>query len=346
MPLLAVLRVLRRMDPQMSCAWIGTPTGPEGPFVRSEQVKFYALPVAKLDRFFSWRWLTFPFDWARARHEATRMIKEIRPDIVVAAGGYTAIPVVLAAVKRGIPCATHQLDVEPVRTNRWIARYCGSVTTSFAYADAPFGDQVHDVQIATPVAIAEKALPSREKALHHFGLDTKRVTVFLFGGGTGALALNEMVARTKDRWLSFTQFLHGTGIGKGRAAQDHASGYVSKPIFDKDMRDAFAAADLVICRAGMATLSEIAWSQKAAILIPLPTSPQEANAKAFEERGAAVIIDQRRVDFDDALMKTARRLLRDTETRQAMGARAHAFLPTDDGTALAQRLMNLLKKER
>lgn len=341
MPLLAVARALRKTDPDMEFAWIGTPVGPEGPLIQREGIEFFPLTVAKLDRFFSWRWLTFPFDWARARLGASRLLREIRPDVVIAAGGYTAIPVFLAAGKQGIPCATHQLDVEPVRTNVWIARFCSSVTTSFEYEHAPFGDRVHDVRIATPVAIAGEPLPSREQAAKHFDLDPGRPTVFVFGGGTGSLALNEMMVRTRNRWLKFAQVLHGTGIGKGEARKEKASGYVSKPLFDADMREAYAVADLVICRAGMGTLSEISWSRKSAILVPLPESHQETNAKAFEERGAAVVVDQRDLCFDATLIDTAERLMRHADERRAMGERASAFLPTDDGSELARRILEI-----
>ncbi len=344
MPLVACARAIRRLSPKAQCVWIGTPIGPEAAIIARESIPFSSLPVAKLDRFPSWRWLTFPFDWARARQKAKRLIDDMRPDIVVSVGGYTAIPIVLAAAARGIPCATHQLDLEPGRTNAMIAKHCASVTTSFAYEVAPFGDRVRDERIATPVAIAEKQSPTAEVAKRHFGFDANRPVVLIFGGGSGAQFLNKHVARTLDVWLSFTNVLHGTGIGKTAALDaSKRKGYFARALFMEDMRAAYAAADIVIGRGGMGTLSEIAWAKKTAIVVPIPNTHQETNARAFEERGAAIVVDQKSKSVDEDILTAAKLLLTDGAERRAMGARAHETIPTDDGTALAKRVLSLIR---
>lgn len=338
MPLLAVARSLKEMKPDVKLFWIGTPTGPERPLVEAQGIPFQSIPVVKWPRYPSVRWLTFPFDWAHARVLAKKAIETIAPEAVVTAGGFTAVPVVFAAAKLGIPCFTHQLDLVPGLSNRRIAHLCESVTTSFEYERPPFGDRVNDERIATPSFFAYEALPTRDEACKTFGLDPKRPVVLLFGGGTGAQALNDAISETRDAWLSFTQIIHATGIGKTTKGAPSA-GYAVKPFLSKDMADAYVAADLVVCRAGMGTLADLTAMKKAAILVPMPQSHQEANARAFEERGAAVVVHQDTKTFAEDLVSTARLLLKDEAERKAMAERAQTLLPTDDGAALAKRII-------
>ena len=114
--------------------------------------------------------------------------------------------------------------------------------------------------------------------------------------------------------------------------------------FTEEMIDAFAAADLVICRAGFASLSEMtAALKKPTIAIPLPGTEQELNACAFEVQGAVVVVSQNSRSFDQDLLDTATLLLSDPETGKEMGEAAHRFLPTDDGTVLATRILKLMR---
>lgn len=342
-PLLAVARVLKKMEPSAQLFWVGTPGGPERELIESQGIVFYGLPVAKMPRYLSIHWLSFLFDYLQAKGRAKKIVKKLHPDAVVTAGGFTAVPVVMVASAMGIPCLTHQLDLVPGLANKRMARRCASVTTSFEYERGPFGDSVCDERIATPTRFSMDQLPSRTKAAKTFGLDVSRPIVWIWGGGTGAQALNEMVERTLERWLAFTQVIHVTGQGKGIKKDGH--GYVQKTFLKNEMADAYAAADLVICRAGIGSLSELSALKKAMMLVPLPESHQEANATAFEERGAAVVASQKKSSFDEDILETAKLLLADERERHAMGERANVFFPTDDGRMLAERILLCLKQE-
>ncbi len=347
-PLLAVAKKLKTREPHWSLVWIGTPNGPEKKLVEALDIPFQFLPIVKLPRYPSWRWIAFPFLWLVVRREAARLIKQLKPDAIVTAGGFTAVPVVYAASKKHIPCFTHQLDLVPGLANKKIAPLCASVTTSFEYERAPFGDRVTDEQIPTPTLFSFTHLPSRHEALHHFGLSDGRPVTLIFGGGTGAQALNEMMDRTHHEWSKFTQVIHGTG--KGKLDIRHSTldirkkthGYVMREFFGEEMALAYAAADLIVCRAGMGTLSEIAALKKAAIIVPIPKSHQEFNAQAFEEAGAAVVIRQDSKKFEEELLAAAELLIHDEKARHEMGERAHQFLTTDDGSAFAERIIKIL----
>lgn len=344
-PLLATAKTLKRLEKKVTLSWIGTPTGPERALVELAGIPFQSLPVAKLPRYPSVRWLTFPFDWFKARRSAAKLIKELIPDVVVTVGGFTAVPVFIEAAKRGALCIAHQLDLRPTLSNRRIVRFCSSVTTSFEYQRPPFGAWISDERIATPVRFEPEELPSRMAAAKHFGLDPKRPIVLVFGGGTGAQALNEHIARTRTEWMKVTQLIHLTGKGKANGAVS-SPGYTVKELLVEDMHYAYAAADLAITRAGFASLSEMTAALKIpTIAVPLPGTEQEGNARAFEERGGLIVIEQSHPRFDQEVLSAATLLLNDPVGRKEMGEQAHAFLPTDDGTTLAKRILKLMKRK-
>ena len=343
-PLIATARALKRQVKQVECIWIGTPTGPERMLAEAEGMKFLSLPVVKLPRYLSFKWLTFPFDWMRVRRLAAKQLDQLKPDGVVSVGGFTAVPVFLEAARRGIPCVMHQLDLRPGLANKRVASVCASVTTSFEYELPPFGEWVSDERIATPVRFSKDDLPTRTLAAKHFGLDPKRPVTLIFGGGTGAQALNEHVLRAKDAWLHFTQVLHLTGKGKNAGCKEQP-GYVVRELLVDDMQFAFALADLAVTRAGFATLSEMTSALSIpTIAVPLPGTEQEDNARAFEERGGLVVVAQLHPSFDDELLTTGKLLLADRVARTEMSEAAHTYLPTDDGSALVKRMMRAFKQ--
>lgn len=338
-PLLAVARAVRRLKPETQLAWVGTPLGPERVLIERERIPFHVLSVAKWPRYPSWRWLTFPFDWATARVRARRLIKDLQPDAVVTAGGFTAVPLVIAVAKFDIPCFIHQLDKTPGLANRLIAKL-GTVTTSFAYDIPPFGSDVITKRIATPVWINPETALSQADARVSFGLDPHMPTVLVFGGGTGSQFLNETIWNTHDVWSRW-QLIHGTGLGKERAPEEFkpSSGYVSRSLFGEQMTNAYVAADVVVCRAGTGSLSEIAAFKKAAVIVPLPDSSQVENAREFSTHDAAIVLEQQAENFCTRLWSGVEELLNDPSRRAALGNAAYEYLPTDDGTDFAKEIL-------
>ncbi|MCC6563720.1 glycosyltransferase [Candidatus Uhrbacteria bacterium] len=330
-PMLAVAHALKRLAPDAEFAWAGTPNGPEREITGKEGIQFYSIPVAKLPRYPDQRWATFPFDMLQASRAARRIIKQVKPDAVLSVGGFTAVPVIRAAARQEIPCFIHQLDVATTLSNKLVASKCVSKTSSFKREGYEL--------LPTPTRFQAADAPSREAAVSAFGLDATRPVVFVMGGGQGAKALNEAIAKRLDAWLGRTQMIHATGRGKMDDLMPR-DGYAVSELLDAEaMRHAYAAADLVITRAGIGALSEIAALSKPSMIVPIPKSHQVENAKAFSAAKAGLFVTQEQVDFDEILFQQAVGLLGDEARCRAMGEAAHAFFPTDDGTALAQRIL-------
>jgi len=340
-PLLATAKAIQKTAPQAEFIWYGTPNGPEQFVVKEAGIPFRAISVAKIPRYFSFRLFRFPFDYARARMQAEKFLREDQPDLIVSGGGFTAVPVMRAGFSRHIPCAIHQLDKVPGLSNKMVAKICTLVTTSFPYQTPPFGADVKTLAIATPTRFSAKEISTREDAAKAFALHPKKPIILLVGGGTGAQALNEAMWKHLESLLKTTQIIHVTGKGKGNDAR--MEGYVQRDLLDAaDMLQAYGAADIVLSRAGMGAISELSALKKPTILIPIPRSHQEVNAKTLAETRACILLDQSDVDFSDLLLKTIQDLLVDEEARTKMGERFHAIFPTDDGTQLARQLLKLV----
>jgi UDP-N-acetylglucosamine--N-acetylmuramyl-(pentapeptide) pyrophosphoryl-undecaprenol N-acetylglucosamine transferase len=339
-PLLAVAEEMLKNQPDLSVVWAGTDSGPERDLVEPYGFPFFEIPVAKLPRYVSKKLLTAPFDFFRARHAARNLMRTVLPSVVVSAGGFTAVPIVRAAYAFHIPSISHQLDCLPGLSNRLIARKSRYVTTSFAYSDNPFGKDVVSYPIPTPTRFRGEDLPAREDALRAFGLDPTKKTVFVMGGGTGAEALNRAMARIAPSLLPEIQIIHLTGRGKGGGIGIEDPGYVRSEFFTDEIVSAYAAADLVVSRAGIGAISELAATKKAAILIPLPDSPQIANAEALDD--AVVTILQDDGDWLDRLDGTIIDLLRNDDERTRLGRTLNEAFPTDRGQTLAQLAMSVM----
>ncbi len=247
-PLLAVADAMKRRNPELRIAWAGTETGPERDLVEPYGYPYFAIPVAKLPRYVSLRLLTAPFDFYRARRTARDMMVSIHPNVVVSAGGFTAVPVVRAANAYRIPCVSHQLDCIPGLSNLLVARKSRYVTTSFAYSDNPFGRGVASYPIPTPTRFGLEDLPMRADACQYFNLDPSKKVLFVTGGGTGALAINRAMWKIAPGLPDDVQVIHLTGKGKKERTSVDREGYIIEEFFTDEMMTAYAAADLVVSR--------------------------------------------------------------------------------------------------
>ncbi len=324
-PLLAVSRAMKGLEPKAEFIWFGTEEGPERALVEAEGIRFFPITVAKLPRYPSIRWITFPFDALKAKREAKSVLIKERPNVVVSVGGFTAVPVIREAAAMNIPCAIHQLDAVLSWSNRAVESLCTSKTSSFKREGY--------LQIATPTRFDANDLPEHP---------VQKKTVFVVGGGTGAAALNEAISSKRDEWLRVADVIHATGAGK-KGELKNAFGYTVKELFDQEeMKLALGLADIVITRAGIGGLADIAACSKAAVVVPIPNNQQEENARLFKQAGAAIVVEQGEA-FSERLLNQTKQLLANPALIKELGERAHAFFTTDNGEELAREVLKILK---
>jgi len=335
-PLLAVYGALKKIDLAIEGVWIGTRHGPERVVVEAAGFRFYDLPVVRCVRSVSVEWLLFPFRFFCALYKAAQIIRREKPDVVGSAGGYTAVPVVLAAKLFHVPAWVHSQDVEVTLTTRLTAPLSDRLTIAWQQSARELGSRAHVVGNPVRHSIL---LGSKERAQERFSLDAHKPTVVIFGGGTGAAWLNAMTGEIVERLLVRASVIHITGTGK-RVSRPPLKHYAVREFLREEMADAFAAADVVVCRAGMGTITELAALSKAAILLPLPNSAQEKNAAAVED--ACVVLDQRTTSSDE-LLRTIVNLLEDEQRRRELGQKMHSKLKTNVADELAVMLQGMIK---
>lgn len=245
--------------------------------------------------------------------QAVSALRRLRPDIVIATGGYVCFPVVIAARVLGKRIALLEPNAHPGLTNRALAPYVDEVWGAFAQADKRFANKY--VHTGIPVRASLRSLPPRDAALERLGLSPKRSTLLAMGGSQGARSINDALTSllASDGLPDGWQLIHVTGeqeYDRVRAALRQAqrdrggSGATCHPepvegalrSYLNDMTDAYAAADLVLARAGASTLGELAATGRPAILVPYPYATgdhQRANAAMVAQAGAAVVVDDR-----------------------------------------------------
>ncbi|MEK7545621.1 MAG: UDP-N-acetylglucosamine--N-acetylmuramyl-(pentapeptide) pyrophosphoryl-undecaprenol N-acetylglucosamine transferase [Patescibacteria group bacterium] len=341
-PLLAVANEIRRIKPDAECVFVGTPDGPEARLVAEAGMRFLPLASPKLRRYFSLKTLALPFEFAASVWRAGDILKREKPAAVIGAGGYVQVPVGFAARLRGVKIIIHQQDVVPSLSNTLLAGSASIVTVAFEPSLADFPPGKAEV-IGNPVRKSVEE-GDRAKGLALLGVTGERPVVLAFGGGTGSVFLNELIASASPLWTGFADLAHITGLEKTpvRLPQlTHPERYHRFDFVGKDMAHLMAAADVVIGRAGMGTLTELAALAKPVILVPIPDSHQEKNAEYVVERGGARMF--RELDLTpEQLVTFTRDLLKKPEDARRLGLGLQALFRHGAREALAEKVIGLV----
>ncbi|MDG1949458.1 MAG: glycosyltransferase [bacterium] len=332
-PLLAVFEAWKKVDEDVQGIWAGTPHGPEGEVVVKQGMRFYALPVARLPRRPSIEWLLLPFRFAQALLVALFVLLKERPQLIASAGGYTAVPIILMGRLLGRKVWVHQQDVDVILTNKLTAPFAHTLTVAWEKNQRDLGPKAQ--LIGNPVRPSVlKGDPERARKL--FGIRNKKPTVLVFGGGSGATWINACLMEISGDLSKKANVIHLTGIGKQGVLKDFEHYHV-REFLREEMADVLQLADVVVCRAGTGTISELAGLAKASIIIPLPHSPQEDNAQMIE--GAAVVRHQATTS-SEALLNEILSLVNDGGVRMELGKKMHAKLRADVADEFVELLRN------
>ncbi len=288
-PLLAVGAEWRKRAPDAKISWIGTPKGPERTLVEAAHYDFHPLRAPKFDRTRLWTLPCVIPLFALSCIRAFRLLKKIEPAAVVSAGAFVSVPVAMMARLLGIPVWLHQLDVQPGLANKLMAPFAKKITVTWPESLSAFNAKKSEVA----GAMARKMVSAGEPTLarKRYGFDENKKTLFIIGGGTGAASLNDVFAIIGPELEKKMNVLHLTGKGKALTTLNEIGGtYVALEFLAEGIADAYAAADIVVARAGMGTIAELAALGKPAILVPIAHTHQEANARALKERDAAEVV--------------------------------------------------------
>ncbi len=290
-PNIALLPELRKRNYEVF--YIGSKNGIEKQLIEEENVKYYGISSGKLRRYFDLKNFTDPFRVIKGFYEASSIIKEIKPDIVFSKGGFVAVPVVIAADRKKVPCIIHESDMSPGLANKLCIPHATKVCTNFPEAARGIGEKA--VVTGTPIR-REMFSGNRIAGLDFMGFTANKPVLMVVGGSLGAAAVNSMVRDALPELLRRYQIVHLCGNGKLDNSLVGVEGYVQFEYIKKEMCDLMTAADIIISRAGANAICEILALNKPNLLIPLPAASsrgdQVLNAESFERQGFSVVIKE------------------------------------------------------
>ena len=317
-PALAVAEEIRRERPDVKVILVGTCGRIESREVPRAGFEFNPISIDPPRKSMSGM-MKFPFNFAKATLDSMRIFARERPAAMLGGGAYLSVPVGMAAWSFHTPMALLEINSVVGSANRFLAPFSDKAFVAYKEALSQFSDRVAknaDV-CGTPVRPDLGGLTiTQQDARTHFGLDSSRTTVLVFGGSLGAGPINRAMAAS-------AKAISGAGYnvlwqtGKTKEAEEIRNEFanvenVKAVDYIYEMERAYHSADLVVCRAGASSLAEIARLRKAAVLVPWAgamANHQEQNALAFAQDGAAVIIKDSEVQ--SKLQPTVLELLQD-----------------------------------
>jgi UDP-N-acetylglucosamine--N-acetylmuramyl-(pentapeptide) pyrophosphoryl-undecaprenol N-acetylglucosamine transferase len=348
-PALALTEELKERYPHIEVAFLGSDRGIESRVIPKEG---YPLRIIDVEGFVGkpfFKKLRALWKLTKAINQSYRYLQELQPQIVIGSGGYVSFPPVLSAWLLRIPTLIIEQDAMPGVANRLLGRIVNAICISNQEAIKHFPRQK---TYLTGSPIRKRILKgSKRSALKIFSLKEGLFTVFVFGGSSGAHSINTAMVDALQWLLDLkedVQFLHQTGSDDYEFVKDAYRSYGfygTVTPFIYQMPEAYAVADLVVCRAGASTISELCATGKPSILIPYPhatSSHQLRNALRLEAMGASVVIQDRELS-GERLAGEIKRLIRDENRRAEMRHKALASAKVDATERIVDLIESILK---
>jgi UDP-N-acetylglucosamine--N-acetylmuramyl-(pentapeptide) pyrophosphoryl-undecaprenol N-acetylglucosamine transferase len=350
-PALGIAAGLRASRPEVDVRFIGSYYGIEARVLPTLNELFYPLDIKGIQRSFDSQGLVnnfkLPTRFMSSYRRSKQILRNFKPDVVIGTGGYASGIPVLAAQRKHIPTLIQEQNSYPGLTNRRLARKAQKICLTYEDS-AQFFDTEHIEVTGNPIRFTG-VIPDQSVARKNFKIPVDRQVILILGGSQGSVPLNKHflgVARTYVRELGVhllwqTGDAHFDGINKSVGFK---RGVTLLP-FIHDMLGAYAAADLVICRAGAMTISELTYIGKPAILVPFPNAAgdhQTKNADSLVKKRAAIKVDQ--ANFKDGKLENiVQNLLEDPKRLKNMSRAAKRMGHPQALEQIIANIMDILK---
>ncbi|MBQ8474873.1 MAG: undecaprenyldiphospho-muramoylpentapeptide beta-N-acetylglucosaminyltransferase [Clostridia bacterium] len=356
-PALAIANTIMENEPDSEIAFVGTSRGIENKLVPKAGYELFHVNVMGLRRSLSLKNIKAAYLALTSPIKAKKIIKKFKPDVVIGTGGYVSWPVVKAAAQMGVPTALHESNAVPGMAVRMLSGAVDRIYLNFEVAGKGIAAKEKLLLCGCPLLTPPNNIDKTE-AREKLGIDKDAVYVLSYGGSMGAEKVNEAV-------LHLMKNITG---GKEGVFHTHATGSIEKEIcfgafkeagLDKyenlqlleyiyDMPLRLAAADVVICRAGAMTVSELAMAGKCAVFIPSPNvtdDQQYKNAAVLSEKDAAFVLREN-AEMPEKLCGVVCELISDGEKRREMETRIEEFAQRDANRIIYNDIVRLVKSKK
>lgn len=367
-PAIGIAQALQRLNSEVDLVFIGGRDRLESTLIPQQGFRFLPISVEGFPRSLTWKWFPVIIKVCKGFVQSLQYLKQFKPDVVIGTGGYVSGPVLFAAVLRGIPIAIQEQNVSPGLTNSILARFAKA-----AYLALPPDTQRfphHIVQITgNPIRLGITDYPRNNETYRKYELCANRKTVFVMGGSQGARAINEvmigassLIAKSAASFVLNTsstntvqpdnlntlqvQIIHQTGktdVERVQAAYTkHGIPHHVQSFFDP-VEEIYSIADVMICRAGGMTVSEVTACGIPAIFVPLPAAignNQVRNAETVANAGAAVVLEQEKLT-PEGLVEELMCIISDERIYQQMKTASHDLGRPDASDTIAESIFKL-----
>jgi len=348
-PAIAIADALRRMAPGAEILFVGANGRMEMERVPAAGYDIVGLDIRGIDRRNLWKNLSLPFKLWQSMRSAKKILRDFRPDVAVGVGGYASGPLLLTASRMRIPTLIQEQNSHAGLTNKRLGRRAAKICVAYEGMEQFFPKE-KILLTGNPIRRASVDIAGkREQALAAFGLAAGRKTILLTGGSLGARTLNGFMQESLPSFANMPDvqviWQCGTAYHERVKAEPVPENVRVLPFLQR-MDLAYAAADMVISRAGAGTISELCTVGKPVVLVPSPNvaeDHQTKNAQALVAKGAAVMVADQ--DVKGNLLAETLRVLSDEKRARALGEAIKKLALLDADEAIAKEVLKLVKKQ-
>ncbi|MEQ8909087.1 MAG: undecaprenyldiphospho-muramoylpentapeptide beta-N-acetylglucosaminyltransferase [Vicingaceae bacterium] len=347
-PAIAIANAIKKKRPDTEFLFVGANNRMEMEKVPEAGFKIEGLPIMGIQRRLTLKNLKVPFKLAKSLRKARKLVKQFKPDLAIGVGGYASGPLLRAARKAGVPTLLQEQNSFAGLTNKILGKKADKICVAYDGMEK-FFPKKNIVLTGNPVRSEMVKLEGKkERAVEFFKLDPKKKTLLVVGGSLGAWSINEGIANALEKWKEQGfQLIWQTGKLYHQRALKEAEGkeqWVNVQQFIKRMDLAYAAADLVVSRAGAIAVSELCLVKKPCIFVPLPSAAEDhqtKNALVLVSRNAGHLIEDQKVKEDLAqevmnLIHNEAELSRISEQMEPLGYHDAADLIADEAIKLIE----------
>lgn len=350
-PAIAIADALKKLQPETEILFVGANGRMEMEKVPAAGYKIVGLDIAGFQRGSILKNLSLPFKILSSVSKAKSVIKNFKPDAAVGVGGYASGPLLYAASTKNLPILIQEQNSYAGITNKWLAKKAKTICVAFDGMEQ-FFPAYRIIKTGNPIRrTSVEVQGKREEAFNYFRLSPQKKTILVTGGSLGAGTLNKcMLAGLKQLvnvdvqliWQTGKYYYKGIIEKLGSATQQN----VCVLEFLNRMDLAYAAADVIISRAGAGTIAELCVVKKAVVLVPSPNvaeDHQTKNALALVKQNAALLV--RDIDAENTLIKTVLNLLKDENRQQKLSAQIGKLAMPDADLNIAKEVFKITENK-
>ncbi len=348
-PAIAIANALKKRNEEIEILFVGAKGKMEMEKVPQAGYKIKGLDIAGFNRSSILKNMSLPFKLIRSFFQVRSIINSFKPDAVVGVGGYSSYPVLRYAQAQNIPTFIHESNSFAGKANIWLGKNATKIFVASAGMQQFFPES-RIVVTGNPIrpSIANVSYLSEREALYHFGLKEGKTTILAVGGSLGAQSINEAVAAHLNEITKHDlQLIWQTGKQNAaqwkQAAEGKPNVWVSE--FITQMEYGYAAADVVISRAGAMAVAELCAVKKPVVFVPYPFAAEDhqtANAKALVKQGAACIVKDS--EAKNEIIKTVLELINDDQKRTQLVQNIAQLAVLNADQIIAKEILNSISK--